>query len=88
MQYKRYFLFQQLHSLKNEPVVPLKQNLGLSAITFRDICVNNSSFDYDCVYELNKKIVSIYDYHYQKRGKKLWSKHIYTSSTKIVFSIS
>ena len=88
MQYKRYFLFQQLQSLKNEPVVPLKQKLGVSAITFKDICVNNSSFDYDCVYELNKKIVSIFDYHYQKRGKKLWSKHTYTSSTKIVFSIS
>ena len=55
MQYEKSFLVQQLQSLKNEPVVPLKQKLEVSAITFRDICVNNSSFDYDCVYELNKK---------------------------------
>ena len=54
MQYKRYFLFQQLQSLKNEPVVPLKQKLGVSASTFKDIRVNISSFAYDCVYDLKK----------------------------------
>ena len=56
MQYEKNFLIQQLQSLKNAPVVPLKQKLGVSEIMCTDICVNNSSFDYDCVYELNKKI--------------------------------
>ena len=56
MQYEKNFLLQQLQSLKNAPVVPLKQKLGVSEIMCTDNCVNNSSFDYDCVYELNKKI--------------------------------
>ena len=55
-QYEKNFLLQQHQSLKNAPVVPLKQNLGVSALTFKDICVNNLSFDYNCVYELNEKI--------------------------------
>ena len=87
IQYKKNFLLQQTQSLKDGAVVLLKQKLGVSAITFKDIGVNTSSFEYDCKYEL-KKIVSIYHYLYQKRGRKLWSKHIYTSSTKIVFSSS
>ena len=32
------------------------KELGVSALTFKDICVNNLSFDYNCVYELNEKI--------------------------------
>ena len=87
IQYKKNFLLQQTQSLKDGAVVLLKQKLGVSAITFKDIGVNTSSFECDCKYKL-KKIVSIYHYLYQKRGRKLWSKHIYTSSTKIVFSSS
>ena len=56
IQYKKNFLLQQLQSLKDGAVVPLKQKLGVSAITFKDNGVNNSSFEYDCKYELNKKI--------------------------------
>ena len=51
MQYEENFLLQQIQSLKNAPVVPLKQKLGVSALTFKDICVNTLSFDYNCVYE-------------------------------------
>ena len=56
MQYEKSFLLQQRQSLKNAPVVLLKQKLGVSALTFKDTCVNNLSFDYNCVYELNEKI--------------------------------
>ena len=54
LQYEKTFLLQQLQSLKNGPVVPLKQKVGVSALTFKDIFVNNLSFDYDCVFELKK----------------------------------
>ena len=54
MQYEKNFLLQQLQSLKNGPGVALKQKLGVSAITFKDIRVNFSSFAFDCVYELKK----------------------------------
>ena len=54
MQYEKNFLLQQIQSLKNGPGVASKQKLGVSAITFKDIRVNISSFAYDCVYELKK----------------------------------
>ena len=56
MQYEKNFLLQQLQSLKNAPVVHLKQKLGVPEITCKDLCVINSSSDNDCVYELNKEI--------------------------------
>ena len=56
MQYEKNFLLQQLQSLKNAPVVPLKQKLGVPEITCKDLCVINSSSDNDRVYELNKEI--------------------------------
>ena len=54
MQYEKNFLLQQIQSLENGPGVASKQKLGVSAITFKDIRVNISSFAYDCVYELKK----------------------------------
>ena len=56
LKYEKIFLLQQIQSLKNGAVVPLKQKLRVSALTFKDICVNNLSLDYNCVYELNEKI--------------------------------
>ena len=56
MQYEKNFLLQQLQSLKNAHVVLLKQKLGVPEFTCKDIRVINSSSDYHCVYELNKKI--------------------------------
>ena len=54
MQYEKNFLLQQLQSLKNGPGVALKQKIGVSGFMFKDLCVNISSFAYDCVYELKK----------------------------------
>ena len=54
MQYKKNFLRQQLQFLEDGPGVALKQKLGVSASTFKDIRVNISSFAYDCVYDLKK----------------------------------
>ena len=54
MQNEKNFLLQQLQSLKNGPGVASKQNLGVSGFTFEDLCVNISSFAYDCVYELKE----------------------------------
>ena len=54
MQYEKNFLLQQFQSLKKGHGVALKQKLGVSAITFKDIRVNISSFGHDCVYELKK----------------------------------
>ena len=56
MQYEKNFLLQQLQSLKNGPGVALKQKLGVSAITFKEIRVNILSFAYDCVYELKNRL--------------------------------
>ena len=54
MQYKKNFLRQQLQFLEDGSGVALKQKLGVSAITFKDIRVNISSFASDWVYELKK----------------------------------
>ena len=48
-QYEKNFLLQQLQSLKNGPGVALKQKLGVSAISFKDIRVNISSLAYVCM---------------------------------------
>ena len=54
IQYKKNFLLQQIQSLKDGAFVLLKQKLGVFAITFKDIGVNTSSFEYDCKYDLKK----------------------------------